>query len=599
LGGVSDLSNKGDFDKLLVSEFANDDLLFMSRLANNEALYLHREMPPITDKLQRIILIDISLKTWGIPKILGHAISLAISKHPKSKSESKVFLVGDSFLPMEYEGASTIIDGLQQVALNLFAEKGIAAFLNSNKQNKQLEIFYITTPEGLVYPEIAKLLAENHTLFKYIITTNIEGSIHFYKNKNNAFKHLQTIKLPLEKLWKNRLKSFEQKRIPTIAQLSENYPLLLPIPRKRNKLIPFENEVYFVANKILFRIANFGNQANKKGCEMVLQNVPQNSIYELGKMDNGIVLFLSFNPQNREVIITNLDGFQNAKVYFNEWKSKPFNEFVYVRERFTFIFGNSGVFTFNPNFETKIIEIEKKEYDSILFNNNYIERQKQIVDLNSSVQDLSFSILKKLKEVYINDEYRLVFNSHQLQIQAATQHLKFYTYNKMDKEIKEKAKYNPTKKAFVFSDGSEISVNENGFFILKSSNLDIPSIYISSTIDNYLALATENYFTGYDYFYQIPYYTFYLHSSGREKITAIRTLKTYTGCGLNFAKEIIENTPNQFASYMKNDDAKKMVKQLQDIGCEISFDDDKKEQKIISTKEFYDNFIQKFINQIL
>lgn len=46
LGGISDLSNKGSFDKLLISEFANDDLVFLSRVANNEALYLEREMPP-------------------------------------------------------------------------------------------------------------------------------------------------------------------------------------------------------------------------------------------------------------------------------------------------------------------------------------------------------------------------------------------------------------------------------------------------------------------------------------------------------------------------------------------------------------------------
>ena len=46
LGGISDLTNKGDFDKLLISEFANDDLVFLSRIANNEALYIQREIPP-------------------------------------------------------------------------------------------------------------------------------------------------------------------------------------------------------------------------------------------------------------------------------------------------------------------------------------------------------------------------------------------------------------------------------------------------------------------------------------------------------------------------------------------------------------------------
>lgn len=68
IGGISDLTNKGDFDKLLLSEFANDDLVFLSRLANNEALYIHREIPPANNDFQRVILIDVSLKNWGTPK---------------------------------------------------------------------------------------------------------------------------------------------------------------------------------------------------------------------------------------------------------------------------------------------------------------------------------------------------------------------------------------------------------------------------------------------------------------------------------------------------------------------------------------------------
>lgn len=600
LGGISDLSNKGDFDKLLVSEFANDDLLFMSRLANNEALYLHREMPPITDKLQRIILIDISLKTWGIPKILSHASSLAISKHPKSKSESKVFLVGDTFSPMVYEGANTIIDGLQQVDLCLNSQKGIAAFLESNKQNKQLEIFYITTSEGLKYPEIAKLLAENHSLFKYIITTNIEGDIHFYKNKNNAFKHLQTIKLPLKKLWEKPMKFGNIGQISNLQPSNEFHHLLLPLPNKRSRLIPIGNEVYFVSNICLFRIVNYGNQTNKKSCELVLKNVPTNGKYELGKTAKGILLFLSFNPQNREVSITDLGTLQYAKVFFNEWKSTRFNEFIFLREQFTFLIKNLDVYTFKANFETKIIEIEKKEYNSGVFNNDYTERQKQCIDLNASFIWQTFNVLKNIKEVYINEDNRLVFNSHQLLIEHySNQNLRFYPFNKISKETKLNAQWDSNKKAYLFKDGSEVSVNKKGFFILKSSNTAIPEIFISSTIDNVLGVASESYFAGYDYFYCIPYLTFRLQSNGPKKLTAVKILKKHSGIGLKEVKDILDATPIQFSIYMKYEDAEKMTKELQDIGCEIAFYGNKKEQKIISVKEFYDSFIQKFINQIV
>lgn len=600
LGGVSDLSNKGDFDKLLVSEFANDDLLFISRLANNEALYLHREMPPITDKLQRIILIDISLKTWGIPKILSHASSLAISKHPKSKSESKVFLVGDSFSPMVYEGANTIIDGLQQVDLCLNAQKGIAAFLESNKQNKQLEIFYITTAEGLKYPEIAKLLAENHSQFKYIITTNIEGQIHFYKNKNNAFKHLQTIKLPLKKLWEKPLKSFNKGQISNLQPSNEFNHLLLPLPKKKSRLIPVGNEVYFVSNTSLFRLVNFGDQLNKKGCELILDNVPLNSNYEIGKTDKGKLLFLSFNPQTKEVIITDLETLQAIKVFFNEWRPFRLREFLFINTQFLFLNQNHFTYTFKPNFESKKIEILKIENNSDIFNNQYVERQKQFSDLKASFIWQAINVLKNIKEVYINEENRLVFNTHQLLIEHnSNQNLRFYPFNKISKETKLNAQWDSTKKAYVFREGSEISVNKKGVFVLKSSNKAIPEIFISSTIDTILGVATESYFAGYDYFYSIPYFTFRLRSNGPEMITAVKILKKYSGLGLKAVKDILDTTPIQFSIYMKYEDAEKMTKELQDIGCEIAFYGNKKEQKIISIQEFYDSFIQKFINQIV
>jgi hypothetical protein len=77
LGGVSDLTNKGDFDKLLISEFANDDLVFLNRIANNEALYIRREVPPENNNLERVILIDVSLRNWGTPKTVAYGIMLA------------------------------------------------------------------------------------------------------------------------------------------------------------------------------------------------------------------------------------------------------------------------------------------------------------------------------------------------------------------------------------------------------------------------------------------------------------------------------------------------------------------------------------------
>jgi preprotein translocase subunit SecB len=44
IGGISDMTNKGDFNRMLL-EFANEDEVFMNRVANNEALYIQRNTP--------------------------------------------------------------------------------------------------------------------------------------------------------------------------------------------------------------------------------------------------------------------------------------------------------------------------------------------------------------------------------------------------------------------------------------------------------------------------------------------------------------------------------------------------------------------------
>ncbi len=246
LGGVSDLTTKGDFDKLLISEFANDDLTFMSRLANNEALFFHREMPPITDTKKRIILIDVSLKSWGTPKILAHATSLAIANHPKSKIKLNAFLVSEEYSPINYDTIGNIIDGIQKVGISLNASKGIESFLEGNKRDKSLEIFLITTEEGSKDPQIKIIVSENKNLFKYLILTNSEGEIKFFRNQNNATKHLQTIKLPLSSLWKKQITvtkiEFDKKTIDF-----NSLPIFLPIPNNIIKKIPTNLATHWVA----------------------------------------------------------------------------------------------------------------------------------------------------------------------------------------------------------------------------------------------------------------------------------------------------------------------------------------------------------------
>lgn len=78
LGGLSDVTNRGRLDRLLVSELAQDDLTLAIRVASNEALYLRREESHTRLPTRRHLLIDLGLTQWGVPRVISVAAALAL-----------------------------------------------------------------------------------------------------------------------------------------------------------------------------------------------------------------------------------------------------------------------------------------------------------------------------------------------------------------------------------------------------------------------------------------------------------------------------------------------------------------------------------------
>ncbi|MCZ8285212.1 MAG: hypothetical protein O9353_07115, partial [Bacteroidia bacterium] len=201
LGGFSDITNKGDFDKLLLSEFANEDLLFMTRLANNEALYIQREVPPESNRLERVILIDVSLKNWGTPKTIAFATMLAIARHPKTTISCKAYVIGHDCHPIGIDSVHRLIDGLQIVEGGLHPARGLDAFFKQFPSAENREVFLITEPSTLKQGDMLRAMQEYQPLIHYVIYTDADGNIDVYKKQQNSKKHLQHLLLPLQSLW--------------------------------------------------------------------------------------------------------------------------------------------------------------------------------------------------------------------------------------------------------------------------------------------------------------------------------------------------------------------------------------------------------------
>ncbi|PTY04067.1 hypothetical protein DB346_04550 [Verrucomicrobia bacterium LW23] len=77
VGGISDIANKGQLHRLLLSELANDDLVLSVRLAMNEALFLCPDPPALSPPHAMAVLLDSGIRMWGVPRVFAVAVALA------------------------------------------------------------------------------------------------------------------------------------------------------------------------------------------------------------------------------------------------------------------------------------------------------------------------------------------------------------------------------------------------------------------------------------------------------------------------------------------------------------------------------------------
>ncbi|PWV51444.1 hypothetical protein [Chitinophaga sp. S165] len=234
VGGVSDITNKGNFDRLLLSELAQEDETLMARLANNEALYLRREELPDDEPGQRFILIDKSIKTWGTPHILEMAAALACAIDNKQKAEILSFaLLGDTYEPIILSSKEEIIAAMQRLSPVLHSGAALSAFTNDYSLKGRQEYFLITGDDLFLTPAFQHAFATLRKTDGFVITVNRDGRMQLYRYTAGHRKLLSTAKINLEMLVAPKLRPqpVQQKldwaSFPAFLQ-TESFPLFIP-----------------------------------------------------------------------------------------------------------------------------------------------------------------------------------------------------------------------------------------------------------------------------------------------------------------------------------------------------------------------------------
>lgn len=421
LGGISDLTNKGDFDKLVISEFAYDDDVFMSRIANNEALYIQREVPPEADKFQRILLLDLSLKNWGNPKILSFASAIAIARHPKTDIECKVFVIGNTFKEISLDNINQVIYSLGELNGKLECSAGLHSFFQENKINsKNQEVFLFSSEESLKMHPMQKVLSDYFSEIKYVFEIELEG-IKVFKNQNKGRKMLQHIIMPLDELWvrdNSRTFAVKEKSVKDI-------PLLYPVERFYQNIFSHNNENYIYMNNSLFK---FSNDLFTKGFIKIASNLSfKNGNFAMKTNSKGEKILL-YNYYNfRQYLSTiNLNtyelkssgDFANKITVVSTYESKSSGDFVSdINGGGLKVFEYNNEFYFTDNISFWLIDDDFKihELDANVikdFYDEHFERKTSFVNLYKNSK-IKYNLIKKLDSAVI-DENDLRINDYNI-----------------------------------------------------------------------------------------------------------------------------------------------------------------------------------------
>lgn len=480
LGGISDLSNKGDFDKLLLSEFANEDIMLMSRLANNEALYLKRESPPETNRKKRILLIDGTLKNWGTPKLINHAITIALANHPKNNLQYSSYIIGEGYKEFLFSDPTEIIDGLYQLDPLLHMGEGLQLFFKENPLHKDDEIFLLTNKDSVKFPSIQKVINDNYKFFKYSIYAEADGGIEVYKHQSGSKKLVSEITLPLEKAWVNPPgKSEKKKKEITTEVAGEEVPILYP-RNDAKKMVTMDGtkDLYVISREgDLFLgklIENNGYlMLENFGMKLIRSKLPRGTNdYAIGKNVYGNPVLLLYKHNTKEIVLYNLTDGRVNSFFFGETYVSQRNSFFYTNTAFYFLLGSHYwkiELESEPSISkhTDINELWKLKN----IQNSILNEQK-----DKKVNYYAGNYLKNITSVHINTKHNLVLNyKHELILSASGTVFFSIVNNESRGSISVAVKSSGN--TWTFPNGNTVIVQPNGMLILKKAIEDSSSFF--------------------------------------------------------------------------------------------------------------------------
>lgn len=521
MGGVSDITNRGNYDRLLLSELAQDDLTLMARLANSEALFLRREEPPIHVERQRLLLVDTTLRTWGVQRVFAFSAALACSLQNTGGSPAQAVMLGEeTWTEADLNQREGILKALSVLSPGKTPAKALRAVLEGKKQPAG-ENFLVTTEENAETPELKQALDAVRDKLNFLITVSREGRLQFYTYKGGNRRLLNTGLLDLHAILHEKtrkpVKETERKTIPAFLNWNP-MPLLSPfvhVNMYKGRIV-YDNQLGVLATTTDGRVLLWKNRteaAREIECEGV------NEALFLGCDSKRYFYIVAIPTTGNSPMLTRIDPttLQTETVHFQmppgNWQlvywAGPAGPFFRMHDALWQMQIGDGGSGMSVNFE-KVNPGSGNAFDGIL--------PEGII---KKFCHKGYNVLFNIKQMGWTADGKLSINSRLLVPRAPGEHIsitKAGNWTDPVVEIAEKTTQSRVHKnqgilfvRYLWKDGTIGLADSRGFLHLKSSDPALPEITLLLVLDFSTAAWTSDgfvygnpYFTGSDVTHRKP-----------------------------------------------------------------------------------------------
>jgi len=478
LGGIADITNRGDFSKLLLSELANDEWTLTARLVNNEALYYQQEAPPLRPPARRIVLLDTTIRLWGTPRLVGISAVLALAQ---SAPDTRYFLLsGNTYQSISLASKEDVLQVVDTLHADIDCSGGLRQWLEQYEAGKKTELVFISEAGWIHRPELQQTLSVLRKRLQYWVAVERSGKVEVYRFLQGKRRRLINGRVDINALIPPKAEAPQvdiYEYIPSYLKKVEA-PLYWPCENNRPstaKAFTFSDEVFITIDK--YQRLLLWPQSQRGAVELA-QDVPKGTYY-LVKYDPHTFALVAHDKRTQEASIYHYSFKEREIGFLKPPTDQPIEEVLQHRQDDLLLLYNGGWHDLQGN--PLLIDPPDPEADPI-------GPKRYMAKLNDRVCQRSCT-LRKIKQVAVDRDAGLIVNNKLLKTEQKGLHLTLRHLSPVAPShpaslTNEQAAYaknlNFPVYTFVWPDGSLLCADWRGKLFLRSSREDLPEVAIVS-----------------------------------------------------------------------------------------------------------------------